>query len=240
MLYLAAGMGVLALVILAGRWFLSISPSDLVQAARTFVAVFLALAGTGLIFLGRWGPALALVGAGIMAGRSLWKGQQGADPMAGSGTGAKGQSTVTTELLVMRLDRESGDLSGTVRRGEHAGRSLTELSLPELLALRQRALAEDKASISLLEAYLDRVHPDWRAAGAERDTGHASREPGSATVMDEATALAILGLPKGAGAEEIRAAHRRLMAHLHPDHGGSNYLASQINRARDVLLGNRP
>jgi curved DNA-binding protein CbpA len=52
--------------------------------------------------------------------------------------------------------------------------------------------------------------------------------------VDEA--YAILGLAPGADAGAIRAAHRRLMKQIHPDHGGTDYLATKINRARDVLL----
>ena len=49
-------------------------------------------------------------------------------------------------------------------------------------------------------------------------------------------AYAILGLRPGADAEAIKAAHHRLMKQLHPDHGGTDYFAAKINRARDVLL----
>ena len=55
--------------------------------------------------------------------------------------------------------------------------------------------------------------------------------------MSRAEALAILGLAEGASRDDIKSAHHRLMDQLHPDHGGSDYLAAKINRARDVLLG---
>ncbi len=55
--------------------------------------------------------------------------------------------------------------------------------------------------------------------------------------MDRAQAFAVLGLAEGASDAEISAAHRRLIASLHPDQGGSDFLAAQINEARDVLLG---
>ena len=54
--------------------------------------------------------------------------------------------------------------------------------------------------------------------------------------MSDDDAWAVLGLEPGVSREEIIATHRRLMAKLHPDKGGSNYLASQINRAKDILL----
>jgi tetratricopeptide (TPR) repeat protein len=73
-----------------------------------------------------------------------------------------------------------------------------------------------------------RLNPDYELAYFNR--GIARR----AMTVEEA--YAILGLAPGADTEAIKEAHRRLMVKLHPDHGGSDYLATQIKRARDVLL----
>ena len=59
----------------------------------------------------------------------------------------------------------------------------------------------------------------------------------AAVGMAREEALQVLGLSEGATAEEIRAAHRRMMKNYHPDHGGSDHLAAKINQAKDVLLG---
>jgi hypothetical protein len=71
-----------------------------------------------------------------------------------------------------------------------------------------------------------------------RPFGHhgAGENRGAATRMTRAEALQILGLGEGASVDGIREAHRRLMVKIHPDHGGSNFLAAKINEARDVLL----
>ncbi|MDX6749953.1 hypothetical protein SH611_09065 [Geminicoccaceae bacterium 1502E] len=231
MLWLMAGTALLVTLMLLARWFTAASPGDLAQAGRVFLAVFGAVAGTGLLAIGRFGLAIAVLIAMAVALRSLRKAGSGADPLD-EGPAPGRSSSVETDLLAMRLDHATGELEGTVRTGPQAGRGLHELGLSALLELLELARREDPRSVPLLEAWLDRHQPGWRTASA--DAGR----PGEAAsgAMDEATALEILGLEPGAGDEEVKAAHRRLMARLHPDHGGSGFLASQINRARDFLL----
>jgi hypothetical protein len=161
---------------------------------------------------------------------------------------AGGQSsTVSTAFLRMSLDHDTGSMSGTVLRGQFAGLRVEELGVGDLLTLLRECRAEDEEGARLLEAYLDRLHPDWRdelaggraTGGGARGGGQGgSTRPASGDMtVDEA--YAILGLSPGAGPDQIKEAHRRLMVKLHPDHGGTDYLATKINRARDVLLHHR-
>ena len=152
-------------------------------------------------------------------------------------------STVTTAFLRMSLDHDTGSMSGTVLRGQFAGLRVEELGVGDLLALLRECRAEDEEGARLLEAYLDRLHPDWRdelAGGRNSNAGAkgGGTRPASGDVSVE-EAYAILGVKPGATADQIKEAHRRLMVKLHPDHGGSDYLATKINRARDVLLYTR-
>ncbi len=158
---------------------------------------------------------------------------------------AGGQSsTVTTAFLRMSLDHDTGSMSGTVLRGRFAGTRVEELGVADLLALLRECRAADEEGARLLEAYLDRLHPDWRddlssgRGDGEAGSGGAERGPAGSDISVE-EAYAILGLGPGATREQIKEAHRRLMVKLHPDHGGSDYLATKINRARDVLLRRR-
>ena len=57
--------------------------------------------------------------------------------------------------------------------------------------------------------------------------------------MSRDEALRILGLESGASPDEIKSAYHRLMAALHPDKGGSTYLAAKLNEAKDRLLGDK-
>lgn len=60
--------------------------------------------------------------------------------------------------------------------------------------------------------------------------------PKAVMQLDEREARAVLGVDAAADADAIRAAHRRLVAAVHPDKGGSTDLTRRINAARDVLL----
>ena len=143
----------------------------------------------------------------------------------------------------MTLDHESGEIGGTVLKGAFEGRSLSDLSLDELLALLGECARADPASVPLLESFLDRgPHRDWRERmkaragrdGGRGDRGRAGAAGGEAMTVEEARE--ILGVAADASTEEIRHAHRLLMQKNHPDHGGSTYLAAKINRAKEVLL----
>lgn len=139
-------------------------------------------------------------------------------------------SRVSTRFLDMTLDHDSGQMDGSVKEGPFAGRRLSELCLEELVSLHAECAAADAQSAAVLEAYLDRHHG---AAWRER-RGPATRAPtGSMTARE---AREILGVSESTSRDDIVAAHRRLMQKMHPDRGGSHYLASKINQAKDVLL----
>jgi hypothetical protein len=134
----------------------------------------------------------------------------------------------------MSLDHGSGEMQGQVVIGQFQGRQLTDLTLQQLLSLWQEC-QQDAQSAAVLEAYMDRTHNDWREAPfQENDSSDFGNKQSSTQEAYE-----ILGLQSGASQADIKAAHRRLIQRLHPDHGGSSYLAARINWAKDVLLSGR-
>jgi hypothetical protein len=141
-------------------------------------------------------------------------------------------SRVRSPFIEMELDHDSGDMRGRFVAGRHQGTALESLDTSTLVAF----LGEiDDESRALLMAYLDRRDARWREhaqAGATAGQGGAAR----AGKMTKEEAYQILGLQPGASAEEIGRAHRALMKKLHPDQGGSTYLAARVNEAKDVLL----
>lgn len=158
----------------------------------------------------------------------------------GRNVGKAGASAISTAWLAMSLDHATGAMDGDVLQGQFQSKRLSELTLEQLFVLVGEC-QHDNDTLQLLEAYLDRMHPDWKekassATGSSAQGSATNRSSGS-EVMTEDLALEILGLKQGASREEIIAAHRRLMQKLHPDRGGSDYLAQRINAARDFLLG---
>ncbi|UHC14899.1 DnaJ domain-containing protein [Methylobacterium currus] len=243
---IALGLGVLVLVGLwwLGRHYATANPATIARVIRQ-AGGWLALAAAALLFLrGRFdmAGALGLGGAWLLGWRQgaplpFGLGKQGLGRF-GLGTAAPradAVSRVRSAMLEMELDHASGAMRGTVLTGPLAGQALDGLGLPRLVALLAECRAGDPDGARLLEAYLDRRFAGWRIdAQADRDprTGGAA-QPGP---MTEEEAYQILGLQRGAPLEEVRRAHRTLMKRLHPDQGGSDYLAARVNAAKDFLL----
>jgi len=103
-----------------------------------------------------------------------------------------------------------------------------------LIAFDTTSRNSNLALIGWVESYLDRFEPNWRKRQHETEDEPRAAAAGRMTPEE---ALAVLGLKPGASAGEIKEAHRRLMMKLHPDQGGSTALATQVNLAKDVLLG---
>jgi DnaJ domain len=144
-----------------------------------------------------------------------------------------GQSSrVRSQFLDMTLDHDTGDLRGQIVDGPYAGRGLEEFDLGQLTAMISGFDAE---SVSLLESYLDRRFPAWRQNAQGNAAGWQGRAASSGKMTDE-EAYQILGLQPGASRSDIGRAHRALMKKLHPDQGGSTYLAARVNEAKDTLL----
>ena len=142
-------------------------------------------------------------------------------------------STVQSKYIRMTLNHDSGDINGEVLAGQFKGSTLDQLNLEALLQLL-RECQDDEESVALLQAYLDRVYADtWQQQASAQGQQRAASEPGE---MSREEALQVLGLSSDAGEAEIVDAHRRLMQKLHPDRGGSAYLAAMINLAKDTLL----
>jgi hypothetical protein len=232
MIYVLGGFAVLSGFLMLVYLFVNADPARLARGLKVTGIVIAVLAVATLAISGRLAALLmplAMLMPALIRVRSLLDRFR---PPSGSQT-----STVATPFLRMTLDHDTGSMTGTILRGRFSGMRVEELDSAELLALLRECRAEDEEGARLLEAYLDRVHPDWRdELAGERAGGSAGgARPASGDVTVE-EAYAILGLAPGAGAEAIKEAHRRLMVKLHPDHGGSDYLATKINRARDVLL----
>lgn len=190
--------------------------------------VALIVIGAGLALAGRVGIGITLA----LAGASWFMRKRAVSSGAGSASGRR--STVRSAMLEMALDHDSGEMEGLVLTGVFEGRRLSSLSDADLLRLHRQTI-QDPESAALLESYLDRRIPRWRE-NAKADAGGRKAEAARSGAMTKEEAYQILGLEAGASAKDIREAHRRLMKRIHPDSGGSTFLAAKINEAKDTLI----
>ena len=234
MQYFLLGLLTLALALLVVRSFSAANPAVLARRLQ-LVAGWGALA-LALVVMVRGTLAYAFPLAAL--GWWLLDGSRGiswAGGWPGRGSAPAGQiSRVVTEHLEMELDHATGAMQGRVLKGFFAGRDIEDLKPVELAHLWQDCRYVDPASAQLVEAFLDRIHPSWREDMARAEQERPRGPDGQMSVEE---ALEILGLEAGAGESAIRQAHRELMLKLHPDRGGSTYLAAKINEAKDTLLG---
>ena len=225
------GVIVLGLLLMAMNTFANVDPRKLAPVVKMVGgvgalggAVFLAARGQLSIALPLGAAGLSLLGWLPFGSAGLFQRTQKSPGQA---------SRVRSAFLEMELDHDTGVMRGRILAGQHKDVPLDALDPKTLVSL----LGEiDEESRALLMAYLDRRAPRWRddvQADTETQHGRSSRSSGK---MTEEEAYQILGLHPGATAEEIGRAHRMLMKKLHPDQGGSTYLAARVNEAKDVLL----
>lgn len=205
----------------------------------------MALIVVGLIFMalavtGRAHVLFAIIGAAMtqimrlapLAMRFFPMFQQAMNTKKVFTPGAGQASKVRTRLLVMTLDHDSGHIDGEVTDGSFASRSLGSLSIDELRSLYGECQRIDPEGVRLLAAYVARVHgDDWQQSDpGSQQASTTSAEPSVSEAYE------ILGLKDGDTKQAVVEAHRRLMGKMHPDKGGSDYLAARINLAKEVLI----
>jgi hypothetical protein len=243
MTWLLLGAALLLGAILLGRWFVSADTKTVLRALRWAAAIIATVVVLLLVATGRlsflWFALMGLLPWMMRFGLLRRIRQAARGPSPGR------RSSVNTRFVAMTLDHDTGDMDGEVREGPFAGRKLSQMALDDLLSLLAEVHRSDPQGASVLEAYLDRAHGDWRdrAGGGAEDDKESGKEEGtrssrrrSQSGMTEAEALDILDLAPGASRADIVRRHRELMKKVHPDHGGSDYLAARINAAKEYLL----
>lgn len=238
---LLLGVAVVVAIYFLLKWYSEASVKEIKSSAKWIGATVLLLGIGVLAVTGRLGAAFGLLMAFcawawrvfhmVNAARQFTGMFRSFGFGRGVGTGGSRASQVTSSYLDMSLDLGTGAMDGEVTAGTQKGRRLSQMALADLLALLNE-VASDPDSARLLEAYLDRSHPDWRESTGAGSSG----PPPAAGAITREEALRILGLREGADEADVKAAYRRLMGQLHPDRGGSDYLAAKVNQAKDFLL----
>jgi len=223
------GVVVLVLLLWALHGFTRANPKHIVRYVRPAGGIAVLGAAGFLGFRGRLDMAipLGIFGLGLLGLMPF--GPAGIFQRTQKSTGQV--SRVRSAFVEMELDHDSGAMGGRILAGQYEGKELDALDVATLIGL----LAEiDPESQALLAAYLDRRDASWREHA--QDYAGAGDRVASSGKMTEEEAYQILGVQPGATPKEIGRAHRSLMKKLHPDQGGSTYLAARVNEAKDVLL----
>jgi len=225
------GIAVLLLLLWAGNSFSKADPKQVAWLVRKLGGTLALIFAAFLLLRGEFAVAvpLGLFAFGLFGWSPGWPASFGARTQKSTGQA----SQVRTAFLEMQLDHDSGMMHGRILTGRYEGVALDALDAATLTGLFNEI---DGDSGALLAAYLDRREPGWREhAQGDAAAGSGLGSPGSGK-MTEQEAYQILGIQAGASAQDITRAHRTLMKKLHPDQGGTTYLAARVNEAKDVLL----
>jgi hypothetical protein len=146
---------------------------------------------------------------------------------------APGSSTVTSKIIEMTLDHNTGKLTGKILAGQFKGKPLDELGHIDLMNLYDYCKSNDQDSARLLESYLAERFGDNQKYDSY--AGNDIIDPGT-DKMGLSEALQVLGLDGEPTPDDITRAYRKVMQQLHPDRGGNQYFAAKANAARETLL----
>jgi hypothetical protein len=228
MQYILIGGGALLALMVLYQLLRKTKTRAIARWSRWFIGGALALLTAFLLFRGQIGIASL---SGPLAFMILRYGRIGSFSFEGTTLGEDNASSVKSRFIVMTLDHDTGIVEGRVIAGAFKGANLMDLGEEETRQLLGD-VASDADSLALLETWLDKNRAGWRDYFA----GETSSDPQAASIDPDQEAYEILGLKPGATADEVREAHHKLMKGVHPDQGGSNYLAAKINGAKDRLL----
>ena len=227
------GVAILVLLLWAGSSFTKADPKQVAALLRKLGGALALIFAGFMILRGEIAVAIpvGVFGFGLLGWSAGWMSPFGSRTQKSTGQ----TSQVRTAFLDMQLDHDSGTMRGRVLAGRYEGVSLEALDMPALAGLYREI---DDDSRALLAAYLDRRDAGWREhAQADAGAGRGgSGGPPRSGKMTEQEAYQILGIQPGASTQDITRAHRTLMKKLHPDQGGTTYLAARVNEAKDVLL----
>ena len=226
---------------LYGKKLLKQKPADLIKPLLILVGILLILA----VVTGRANAIFAVIG-GLIASAFriaplllrfypqirdlLYK--FGINTPAGPGA-----SRVKTATLDATLDPMSGRIDGLITSGQFEGQTLSSMPIEDIAVFYKFCSDHDPQALRIIEAFVQQEFPEQKNNGNWNASQSNQQAPASADAsMSVSEACEILGVTKDASKQEISYAHRKLMAKLHPDKGGSTFLATRVNVAKDTLI----